>query len=90
MIGGSCINIACIPTKAFIACARRLALCKEAKSFGINSENNHKKGAENPPPSFCQILALRARMRTVDTINKIVISMSNTSYVATLGGLVSY
>jgi pyruvate/2-oxoglutarate dehydrogenase complex dihydrolipoamide dehydrogenase (E3) component len=36
MIGGSCINIACIPTKAFIACARRLAQCKGAKAFGIS------------------------------------------------------
>jgi pyruvate/2-oxoglutarate dehydrogenase complex dihydrolipoamide dehydrogenase (E3) component len=35
MIGGSCINVACIPTKAFITASRYLVNCRKAKEFGI-------------------------------------------------------
>ncbi len=35
MIGGSCINVACIPTKAFITASRYLTSCQKAKGFGI-------------------------------------------------------
>lgn len=35
MIGGTCINLACIPTKAFITAARTLLTCREASYFGI-------------------------------------------------------
>jgi pyruvate/2-oxoglutarate dehydrogenase complex dihydrolipoamide dehydrogenase (E3) component len=35
MIGGSCINVACIPTKAFITAARHLLDCRKAKQYGI-------------------------------------------------------
>ncbi|MBS2008426.1 MAG: FAD-dependent oxidoreductase [Cyanobacteria bacterium SZAS TMP-1] len=38
MIGGSCINVACIPTKAFITAARYFEACKKAGQFGIVTE----------------------------------------------------
>src|SRR6266436_3173161 len=35
MIGGGCINVACIPTKTFIASARLLHSIRRAAEFGI-------------------------------------------------------
>jgi probable pyridine nucleotide-disulfide oxidoreductase len=35
MIGGSCINIACIPTKTFVTGARMLASAQQAHRYGI-------------------------------------------------------
>ena len=38
MIGGGCINLACIPTKTFIASARLVHSIRRATEFGINVE----------------------------------------------------
>jgi pyruvate/2-oxoglutarate dehydrogenase complex dihydrolipoamide dehydrogenase (E3) component len=35
MIGGTCINVACIPTKALVAAARALRTTRRAAEFGI-------------------------------------------------------
>ncbi|TPG52078.1 dihydrolipoyl dehydrogenase family protein [Sphingomonas glacialis] len=37
LIGGSCINIACIPTKALIRSAERASLVADAAAFGVNA-----------------------------------------------------
>src|SRR6185295_9163964 len=36
MIGGSCINVACIPTKTFITSARVAQTVRHAREFGIH------------------------------------------------------
>ena len=36
MVGGGCINVACIPTKTFIASARLVHSIRQAAEFGIN------------------------------------------------------
>jgi pyruvate/2-oxoglutarate dehydrogenase complex dihydrolipoamide dehydrogenase (E3) component len=38
MIGGGCINVACIPTKTFIASARLVHSIRRAADFGIKVE----------------------------------------------------
>ena len=38
MIGGGCINVACIPTKTFIASARLVHSIQRAAEFGIKVE----------------------------------------------------
>jgi len=38
MIGGGCINVACIPTKTFIASARLVHSIRRAAEFGIRVE----------------------------------------------------
>src|ERR1700730_8463527 len=38
MIGGGCINVACIPTKTFIASARLIHSIRRAAEFGIKLE----------------------------------------------------
>jgi dihydrolipoamide dehydrogenase len=38
-VGGTCLNRGCIPTKTLIAHAEALEFVKEAKRFGISSEN---------------------------------------------------
>jgi probable pyridine nucleotide-disulfide oxidoreductase len=38
MIGGGCINVACIPTKTFIASARLVHSIRRAAEFGIKVE----------------------------------------------------
>ena len=35
-VGGTCLNVGCIPTKALLASSSMLNNIKEAKSFGIN------------------------------------------------------
>ncbi|WP_171814316.1 hypothetical protein [Arthrobacter dokdonensis] len=36
MIGGTCINVACLPTKTLVNSARLLALARRAAPFGID------------------------------------------------------
>ena len=38
MIGGGCINVACIPTKTFIASARLVHSIRRAAEFGVKVE----------------------------------------------------
>jgi dihydrolipoamide dehydrogenase len=38
-MGGVCLNIGCIPTKALLHCADLLDEVKEGKRFGVNAEN---------------------------------------------------
>ena len=35
-VGGTCLNVGCIPTKALLASSSMLMNIKEAKNFGIN------------------------------------------------------
>jgi len=37
-LGGTCLNVGCIPTKALIACAEELRSIKSARDFGITVE----------------------------------------------------
>ncbi|AKN32781.1 pyridine nucleotide-disulfide oxidoreductase [Clostridium carboxidivorans P7] len=41
-VGGTCLNVGCIPTKALLACSDVLNTVKEAKKFGINFEADVK------------------------------------------------
>lgn len=41
MIGGSCINVACIPTKTLVTSARAMALIERAGQLGITVEGAH-------------------------------------------------
>lgn len=54
-IGGTCINVACIPTKTLIASARRIEAAISAKDFGV-------LGVENPR---VDLAALRAHKEGV-------------------------
>lgn len=41
-VGGTCLNVGCIPTKALLASSSMLTNIKEAKSFGINIDGEVK------------------------------------------------
>lgn len=41
-VGGTCLNVGCIPTKALLACSDVLSTVKEAKKFGIQMEGDAK------------------------------------------------
>ena len=41
MIGGSCINVACIPTKSLVASARLLGVLRRADSLGVHVGDAH-------------------------------------------------
>ncbi len=45
-VGGTCLNVGCIPTKALLACSDVLNTVKEAKKFGINFEADVKADFE--------------------------------------------
>ncbi|HET9978833.1 MAG TPA: FAD-dependent oxidoreductase, partial [Ktedonobacterales bacterium] len=38
MIGGTCINVACIPTKTLVQSAKVAALARRAGDYGVNAE----------------------------------------------------
>jgi pyruvate/2-oxoglutarate dehydrogenase complex dihydrolipoamide dehydrogenase (E3) component len=44
MVGGGCINLACIPTKTFIASARLVHSIRRAAEFGIKVEGFRSTG----------------------------------------------
>jgi len=39
-VGGTCLNVGCIPTKALLACSEMLMNVRESKSYGINIEGS--------------------------------------------------
>ncbi len=41
-VGGTCLNVGCIPTKALLACSEVLSVIKEADKFGITIEGEVK------------------------------------------------
>ncbi len=54
-LGGTCLNVGCIPTKALLASSDVLRTVKEAKSFGINVEGDVK-------PDFQAIVARKQKI----------------------------
>ena len=48
-VGGTCLNVGCIPTKALLASSSMLMNIKEAKSFGIDIDGDVK-------PNFSAIM----------------------------------
>lgn len=54
-VGGTCLNVGCIPTKALLASSDVLRTVKEAKSFGINVDGDVK-------PDFEAIIARKQKV----------------------------
>ena len=54
-LGGTCLNVGCIPTKALLASSDVLRTVKEAKNFGINVEGEIK-------PDFEAIVARKQKV----------------------------
>lgn len=54
-VGGTCLNVGCIPTKALLASSSMLMNIKEAKDFGINIEGEVK-------PDFNAIMARKDKI----------------------------
>lgn len=54
-LGGTCLNVGCIPTKALLASADAMRAVKEAKEFGIEVEGEVK-------PNFEAIMARRHKI----------------------------
>lgn len=54
-LGGTCLNVGCIPTKALLASSDVLRTVREAKSFGINVEGEVK-------PDFQAIVARKQKI----------------------------
>ena len=54
-LGGTCLNVGCIPTKALLAASDVYRTIEEAKSFGINIEGEVK-------PDFNAIVARKQKI----------------------------
>jgi len=67
MIGGSCINVACIPTKAFITAARYLQSCRRAHEFGISPGDGEAKA--DWPAVRSRVVGLVSAMREMNLKN---------------------
>jgi dihydrolipoamide dehydrogenase len=46
-VGGTCLNVGCIPTKALLASSSLISSIKEAKGFGINIDGNVEANFED-------------------------------------------
>lgn len=53
-LGGTCLNVGCIPTKALVACAEELRAIKSARDFGIT--------VEGVSFDYCKMLARKDRV----------------------------
>lgn len=45
--GGTCVNVGCTPTKAYVACARAAHVARHAADFGVRIGNAVQDGVEN-------------------------------------------
>ena len=55
LMGGDCLNVGCVPSKAIIAAARRVAEIKQASEMGVN--------VDSPQVDFSQIMQRLRRLR---------------------------
>jgi len=55
-MGGDCLNVGCVPSKALLACARRAAAVRDAKHFGVT-------GTENAHTDFEAVMERMRRLR---------------------------
>jgi pyruvate/2-oxoglutarate dehydrogenase complex dihydrolipoamide dehydrogenase (E3) component len=60
MIGGSCINVACIPTKALVRSAQVNDLARHSETFGA------------PPPTAAPVNMHRVAKRTAEVVSEMV------------------
>ena len=55
MLGGDCLNIGCVPSKALLACAKRLQQVRTAAEFGV--------GVGEPSLNFGEVMGRMRRLR---------------------------
>lgn len=46
LMGGDCLNVGCVPSKALLSAAKRIAAVRNASEYGIRPENPHVDFAE--------------------------------------------
>ena len=56
LMGGDCLNVGCVPSKAILSAARVAATVQQAATFGI-------QGTENVQPDFSQVMQRMRRLR---------------------------
>ena len=57
LLGGDCLHVGCVPSKALIRAARAWADVRDAKQFGINN-------LADPQVDFAQVMSRMRRLRT--------------------------
>jgi len=56
LMGGDCLNVGCVPSKAILSAARVAATVQQAAAFGL-------QGTENVQPDFSQVMQRMRRLR---------------------------
>ncbi|MCA9151942.1 MAG: FAD-dependent oxidoreductase, partial [Planctomycetales bacterium] len=46
LLGGDCLNVGCVPSKALVSAARRAAAVRDAHQLGVRCENGHASFAD--------------------------------------------
>jgi pyruvate/2-oxoglutarate dehydrogenase complex dihydrolipoamide dehydrogenase (E3) component len=67
LMGGDCLNVGCVPSKALIRCARAYAHLREASDFGIQVPENIKL---NFPAVMERMRRLRAQISQHDSASR--------------------
>ena len=80
-LGGTCLNVGCIPTKTLLRSAKALAACHDAKLYGITG------GAE----ATLDLKAVQARKRkVVETLQKGIAAMLKKAGVEVIQGAAAF
>ena len=80
LIGGTCLNIGCIPTKTLLTTANILEKTKQAKDFGIN--------VENISVDFCKIQ--QRKEKVVQTLRHSLENLIKSNHIDILRGEASF
>lgn len=82
-IGGTCINVACIPTKTMVASAKLIHAAKHADSFGVR--------LQEAAPSLAGVLERKRRVvqGMIDTHKTLFSSTANMEFILGTGKFVS-
>ncbi|MCA9103039.1 MAG: mercuric reductase [Planctomycetales bacterium] len=69
LLGGDCLNVGCVPSKALIAAARTAALVRRADEFGVSiaTSNNGERLAVDFPAVMQRVRRLRADISPHDS-----------------------
>ncbi len=62
LMGGDCLNVGCVPSKALIAAGRAAAACRRANQFGI-------RGTENITVDFSTVMQRLRKLRARISLN---------------------
>ena len=70
LMGGDCLNIGCVPSKALLACAKRAAAARHSSKYGVNIKGGDSSISVDFPCIMKRMRELRAGIATNDSVQR--------------------